>query len=44
MYGLAAEMAAEEARGPGSFRVALFDYLYNMTPEQLASGARIVAG
>jgi hydroxyethylthiazole kinase len=44
MYGLAAEMAAEEARGPASFRVALFDYLYQMTPEQLASGARIVAG
>jgi hydroxyethylthiazole kinase len=40
--GLAAERAAEKAHGPASFRVALFDQLYNLTPEQLAAGARIV--
>jgi hydroxyethylthiazole kinase len=40
-YGYAAERAAEQAQGPASFRVALFDYLYHMTPEDLAAGARI---
>jgi hydroxyethylthiazole kinase len=42
-YGLAAELAAAQARGPASFKVAFFDQLYNLTPEQLAAGARIVA-
>jgi hydroxyethylthiazole kinase len=41
--GLAAEQAAAEAHGPASFRVALLDRLYHLTPEQLAAGARIVA-
>jgi hydroxyethylthiazole kinase len=40
--GLAAERAAQEAHGPASFRVALLDQLYHLTPEQLAAGARIV--
>lgn len=40
-FGLAAELASEEARGPASFKVALFDHLYNLTPEQLTEGARI---
>lgn len=40
-FGLAAEVAAREARGPGSFKVALFDALYNMTPEELERGAQI---
>ncbi len=40
-YGLAAEMAASEARGPASFKVALLDSLYNMTPARLAEGAKI---
>ncbi len=40
-FGLAAELAAREARGPASFKVALFDQLYNLTSEQLAAGARI---
>lgn len=42
-FGLAAELAAREARGPGSFRPALFDALYHMTPEDLEDGARVVA-
>jgi hydroxyethylthiazole kinase len=40
--GLAAERAAQDAHGPASFRVALLDQLYHLTPEQLAVGARIV--
>ncbi|MFQ6100304.1 MAG: hydroxyethylthiazole kinase [Anaerolineae bacterium] len=42
-FGLAAELAAASAHGPASFKVALFDQIYNLTPEQLAAGARIVA-
>jgi hydroxyethylthiazole kinase len=41
-FGLAAEMAAEHAYGPASFKVAFFDHLYHLSPEQLASGARVV--
>lgn len=41
MFGLAAELAAEKARGPASFKVALFDQIYNLTPEQVAAGARV---
>jgi len=39
--GYAAELAATEARGPGSFKVALYDHLHNLTPETLAAGARV---
>ena len=41
-YGLAAERAARHAQGPGSFRVALFDALYQLTPSQIKTGVRIV--
>ncbi|GIW03042.1 hydroxyethylthiazole kinase [Roseiflexus sp.] len=41
MFGLAAELAAEKAHGPASFKTALFDQIYNLTPEQVAAGARI---
>lgn len=41
-YGLAAELAAAEARGPASFKTAFFDQLYSLTPEQVEAGARIV--
>jgi hydroxyethylthiazole kinase len=40
-YGLAAELAADHARGPGTFRAAFLDALYHLTPEQVAEGARI---
>jgi len=40
-FGLAAELAAAKAQGPGSFRIALFDSLYNLTPEQVQAGARV---
>lgn len=42
VYGVAAELAAPESRGPASFGVAFFDQLYNLTPEQIAEKARIV--
>jgi hydroxyethylthiazole kinase len=40
--GLAAEHAAETAHGPASFKVALLDAVYGLTPEDLGAGARIV--
>lgn len=40
-FGLAGERAAGVAHGPLSFKVALFDNLANLTPQDLASGARI---
>ncbi len=40
-YGLAAERAAEEAKGPGTFKAALFDAMYHLTPEDLEKGARV---
>lgn len=39
--GLAAELAAAEAKGPGSFKVALFDSLHNLTAEQVVAGAKV---
>ncbi len=41
-YGLAAEVAARGAAGPGSFRASLLDALYRLTPAEVASGARVV--
>lgn len=40
-FGLAGEMAAIKAPGPGSFQIGLLDVLYNMTTEELAVGALI---
>jgi len=42
-FGLAGEAAAREARGPGSFQVALMDVLAALDPMALAKGARIEA-
>jgi hydroxyethylthiazole kinase len=42
-YGLAAERAAPQARGPASFKVALLDEVYGMTAEALKAGAKVVA-
>jgi len=39
-FGLAAEIAAIQAEGPGSFKMALFDALYNLSREQLLEGAK----
>jgi len=40
-FGIAGEKAAAVARGPYSFKTALFDELAALKPEDLASGARI---
>ncbi|MFT5697511.1 MAG: hydroxyethylthiazole kinase [Desulforhopalus sp.] len=40
-FGLAGEHAARKAEGPGTFMIALLDALYNMSPEDLITGARI---
>jgi hydroxyethylthiazole kinase len=40
-FGLAGERAAVVAHGPLSFKVSLFDELANLTPQDLAAGARI---
>ncbi|WP_319528895.1 hydroxyethylthiazole kinase [uncultured Cohaesibacter sp.] len=40
-YGLAGEVAAEMASGPGSFAVQFLDALHNITPEALAHGAKV---
>ncbi len=42
-YGLAGEIAAEGAGGPGSFQVAMIDALYGITPERLGEQARVSA-
>ena len=40
-FGVAGEDAAEGAKGPGSFHVALYDALYGLDPETLDARARI---
>jgi hydroxyethylthiazole kinase len=40
-YNIAGELAAEVAKGPGTFQAALFDALYNLTPEIVDSRANI---
>jgi hydroxyethylthiazole kinase len=42
--GLAGELAAVRAHGPGHFQMSLFDALYAMDEKQLEEGARIVGG
>ena len=40
-FGLAGEKAALRCSGPASFKQALLDELYNLTPEDLAKGAKV---
>jgi hydroxyethylthiazole kinase len=40
-FGVAGEDAAREARGPGSFHVALYDALYALDPASLDARARL---
>lgn len=42
-YGLAAEQAAREAKGPASLAIGLVDALHRITPDELDAGARITA-
>jgi hydroxyethylthiazole kinase len=41
-YGIAAELAATAARGPASFKIAFFDQIYHLSPQQVTKHARIV--
>jgi hydroxyethylthiazole kinase len=41
-FGIAGEQAAKKAIGPGTFKVAFLDSLYSLTPEQIASGIRMM--
>lgn len=40
-FGVAGEVAAETAVGPGSFQVSFLDALYNLTPAELARRAKV---
>jgi hydroxyethylthiazole kinase len=40
-FGVAGEDAAKDAKGPGSFHVALYDALYALDPETLDSRAKL---
>ncbi|HTX43833.1 MAG TPA: hydroxyethylthiazole kinase [Methanocella sp.] len=40
-FGLAGEKAARHCEGPASFKVALLDEVYNLTPGELEKGARV---
>lgn len=40
-FGLAAELAAKDIKGPAGFKVALFDAVYNMDEKTLAKGVKI---
>jgi hydroxyethylthiazole kinase len=40
-FGVAGELAAAESDAPGSFKVALLDKLYSLTPDLLAARAKI---
>lgn len=39
-FGLAAELAATKAKGPASFKMALFDAIYNLNTEQILAGTK----
>lgn len=41
VYGLAGEIAAETAKGPGTFHVGLYDALANLTEDTVRTRARI---
>jgi len=43
-FGLAGEKAAINAKGPGSFQIALLDALYAMKEDELRAGAKIRQG
>jgi hydroxyethylthiazole kinase len=40
-FGIAGELAAKEAKGPGTFKEAFFDELYNLDEKTVRSMARI---
>jgi hydroxyethylthiazole kinase len=40
-FGLAGEVAGENASAPGSFMVQMIDALYTITPQDLKKGCKI---
>lgn len=40
-FGLAGERAALQAKGPGTFKAALFDILFTLSPEEMGRGIRL---
>jgi len=42
-FGLAGEIAAQNASAPGSFMIQMIDALYTITPEELKKGCKISA-
>ncbi len=40
-YGLAGQIAASEAKGPGTFHALLYDAMANLTEDEIMSGAKI---
>ncbi len=40
-FGLAGERAAQAAKGPGTFKAALLDALFTITPDDIRLGARV---
>jgi len=43
-FGLAGELAARTALGPGSFMTGILDALYQITPDDIVAGCKIVEG
>ena len=43
-YGLAGEIAAENARGPGTFQMSLYDAMAELREDALRAGVRIAGG
>jgi hydroxyethylthiazole kinase len=41
LFGVAGEIAAERARGPGSFAMEILDAVYGLEPETLIAKARV---
>lgn len=40
-FGLAGEQAALSTKGPGTFKIAFFDALFSLTPDQMKKGMKI---
>ena len=40
-FGLAGERAAQESKGPGTFKAALLDALFTLVPEDLKAGVKV---
>jgi len=40
-FGLAGEQAALQAKGPGTFKTALLDILFTLTPEEMRQGIKL---